>query len=449
MDEQATFIETCSAGAMLRGVIHCETELCKGFEVYPEMKRKLVKVPDGQRILDATLSVAQQINQIKSIEEKIAFEQSIKNKEKSVWANIKAFKMGGGDLGWIRNVADSETTESFDLNKYFSEVHSTIYSVACIQFDKNQLKLSDEAFQALTDIQIEANEADNYEQTDRRQYLYPLCKTFFDDFGSHIYCGLIHLGGVLTKTSTFHGETTSSTDQIQRAVSTAFHAHTGFGYSGVNFEVSARKMKTDGKMTKTFNDDLLDNTHVVCRQYGGPPISKNFTEDDWKESLSTSRSNWVVIDKEDFKESDYVPVWKLLPKDAFDDKFCHMLQHYYVTFLYRHEIFRITQAVCNFRKAVKLDLLKDAICDILIKTNYLRNTIGIKEEWLFLVIDEKYIADFLLTPRSNYTKLPTEDLGTIAEAVDELMRLVGEADFFLKDDITDMLKDIHTITKGR
>ena len=77
MDEQASFIETCSAGAMLRGVLLCQSGLCKG---YPEIKRKLVKVPDGQRILDAHLSVDQQIYQIKSIEEKIAFEQSIKKK---------------------------------------------------------------------------------------------------------------------------------------------------------------------------------------------------------------------------------------------------------------------------------------------------------------------------------------------------------------------------------
>ena len=359
----------------------------------------------------------------------------LKKNEKSVWSEIKALKMGGFDFGWNKNVADNDTTDSFDLNKYFSEVHSTIYTVASIQFDKNQLKLSHEAFQRLTTIQKESHKCNP------RRDLYDLCKTFFDDFGSHIYCGQIDLGGVLTKTSTFHGETNSSTDEIHRAVSSALKAHTGFGYGEVNFGMSAIKMKTEGEMTKAFNEDLLDNTHVVCRQYGGPPISKNFTEDDWKESLSTSRSNWVVIDKKEFKESDYLAVWEMLPEDVFNASFCDMLYRFYVTFFYRQEIYRITQAVCNREKPLKLELLKDAICDIYKKTNYI-NTIGIKGEWLFFVTGEKYITDFLLTPRSYYTKLQTGDLETIEKTVGQLMGFFDGTLFSWRNDIGNMLREI-------
>ena len=242
-------------------------------------------------------------------------------------------------------------------------------------------------------------------------------------------------------TSTFEGETESDMEDIKTLVSTKLKAHVDAGYSGIGAEFSAKRMKAEGKLTKNFDEKVEDKIRVVRKQYGGRPITKQFTEDDWVNNLRVESTDWVVTDRGDSRPSDHVGVWDLLPKDL--SGIHDILYDFFSTFFYRNRISRIMNIGNN------LESIGNALKDIEITTQRRCTTDGVTKEWLQLLQDDGNISQFLLTPDRHLPSLTTAGLEEIADTLDKLLGYVGANDFQNKRKISQLNADIKDRTQTR
>ena len=449
-ESPATYIEKCSAGAMLRGVLYCDNTVCKGFDVYQVTPRKLVEVPDNQKYLNSDFGKEVYHFTFKSQEELRKFEESIATHGISLGTSLRlkgsSEAEAGAGMEWCRNTIDSTAIDNRDRRKFYSEVECTTYAAASIQFDKSDLKLSAKALEKLNKIHEKASEAERFHPIDRQNTLYGLCEEFFDDFGSHCNCGLFHLGGIHTKTSTFYGYTTSSMNKVQEATRTALKADAGVGSSMMDVKVWVRNQRAKEKTTENFDMDLLDNTKVRCHTYGGQNITTKFTEDDWITNLKQSNMDWALINRKKPEPNDLVEVWKMLPVDGFDGKTDRLqtdLAHHYTTYMYRKLIKRIMM------KGECETFIQKSLCD-LAKLNKDFCKIYGNKNWRDFLVHHERVAEFLLKPKDCISNIQTNALKDIADAVTQLREDFGkEGEFPKGEEIKEMLHDIDKRTEKR
>ena len=444
-DTPQSIISSTSSGAMLRGVLHTDIN---DVNVYNVSRGQLVEVPDNMQILGPTLDLRTERTVIHNKQQLRAFEQSIRNTEISLGANLQFMGLFeiGGNFGQHKNVEQND--ESRRQYKFYSEVESTFFAVARAQLDPNRLKLSSSALSALYKIHLQIDATTQWKENDKRRHLYNLCKIFFENFGSHINCGVFHFGGIITKTSTFDGITDKSLQTIKKVVQAGLRAHAGAVYSGINVSMSVARMRSDGRITEKFATDLEQKTKVICHQYGGLPITNEFSKGNWKTKLGEQSSKWVVIDRGDSQVRDHVGVWDLLPGNGFDGKRKRLhdtLYDFFNTYLYRLRIYKLI-GVGQGRTEIAYALR--AIADL---TKGRRETNGVVDDWLQLLEDDKNVANFLLKPGQYLLNpnLPHGALDEIAHALEELLDLVGGNTFATKEQICALKNNILKRTKER
>ena len=424
---------------MLRGVLHGIDTY--DVDTYHLTSERLIEVPDDQTLLGPTLGTKTEITELKTENEAKAFEKSIRDTEISLKAKTKFkglldwAKIGGGvTIGKV----DNKFKQMNSNKKFYSKVKSTMFAAASLKFAKNTLKLSDGAFMALKNIHNEDKVSNAWKDKDKkRRHLYHLCAKFFENFGTHINCGIFHLGGIVTQTATCICSSKTSMKQMEEVVNTALNAHAGVGYSAIGAEVSVAFMKKDGKITQNFEKELETSTKVVCQQYGGRPITKYFDEDAWKNNLLLESTNWVVIDRGDSDQKDHVGVWDLLPENGFYGKLNSMLFGFSSTYYYRSHVYRIIK---ENNPAGIAEALK-AIVEITLRRFY-DCTNKVTMEWLQLLQDDQNVAMFLLKAETDLPNIRRPDLETILSALNELMRLAGDNNFPKKGEITQMIQRV-------
>ena len=427
---------------MLRGVLHGRDG--NDVDTYHLTTQRLLEVPDNQTLLGPTLGTRTEITELKTEYESKAFEKSIRNTEISLDAKTQfkglcnSAKIGGGvKIGKV----DNKTVQTNITQKYYSKVKSTMFAAASVKLEKNTLKLSDGALNAINHIQDVDKNTKASGKDEKRRDLYQLCANFFENFGTHVNCGIFHLGGIVTQTSTCECSSATSMNQIEKVVNTALNAHAGVGYSGIGAEVSVARMKKDGKITQNFEKELETNTKVVCQQYGGRPITKYFDEDAWKNNLLLESTNWVVIDRGDSDIKDHVGVWDILSKGKSEEqaKGLHdMLYGYSSAYFYRSQIYRIIEE--RNHPALIADGLKDI--SKITQGRFYDGKDKVTKEWLELLQDDENVAMFLLTPKSYLPNICTHDLEKILLALGQLVSLTGKYDFAKKEEIIQMTREV-------
>ena len=193
---------------------------------------------------------------------------------------------------------DTETSCGEILYKYAPK--------GVVQFDKNEIRLSDEAKTRLDAIV----KLPPGQQTEK-------IKAFYREFGSHFFSRCI-LGGRYQFKATGTASTGTSKGELVSAVAkaTQWAASASGSYAGVGGAVTAAAAvtgdKTEGsaagnKFQKAYEDAVVTVTTKVT---GGAQIS-GAPQDIWQQSLRYN-STWVVIDRED-----PIPVWELVKDNRY------------------------------------------------------------------------------------------------------------------------------------
>ena len=428
-------VEHCSAGLMLRGVIY-GLDINDPLYEHNVTLKKLVEIQSQPSLSGPTRTQSREQKELYSVAELNIYTNSINSTASSVEAKIgvQGNKLGAG---WKKKKVNKQANNLQDQTIFYSKVFSRIVAVKSIQFVKENLRLSEEVKDALKNIQKQIQ--------DRRRDLFKTISDFFEEFGSHINAGLYHLGGMLTWTSTFDSRKDSSMDEVQSLVSTVLDATAGIEYCGIGASVSALKMKQKGKIDGEFEHNVLANTHVNWQQYGGIAITGDYTEDNWVEGLPNESEKWVVV-RAERQKSDYIGVWDLLPKEGFDDKgeLRDTLQTFYKTYLYRNHIYRIMSSAED-----DLESIRDALNNMKDITEERDVENGVQKEWQQLLLDDKTVAQFLLTPNKHLLHARTEVLNDISTAIEQLLGYVGGTKFMDKEKVHQMQEDICRRTNKR
>ena len=437
----------CSAGTILRGVLHTMDK-----DVYKITPRQLVKVPNKLELLEPLIGVKDHehasciIKQRAKLHNKHqldAFEQSFLKSEISLDAefNIKGLSNWAGNCKKRQEKADNQAKKTKKETKFYSEASYTMLAVARMHVEKEiKLELSDDASDALYYIHQQDIATKKWKKNNKRRHLYNLCSDFFRDFGTHFNYGVFHLGGIIITSVTFEGDTESSMDTIKKAVSASLDACENVGFSET---VSAKWLKEHVNTSGNFEERDFKNIRVVCQQYGGFPITKTFTENDWMEDLRKESVNWVVINRGYSKD---VGVWELLPEDGFDDRKLFLYENlfkFHSTYLYRDQMYRIMAT------GTGPESILNALRDMTDKTETREKTDGVTKEWLHLLLDDRNVAKFLLTTERYSQDLATKDLDVIEQILDQLLGYVGGNDFEDKGKVYQLKENIKNMSLRR
>ena len=213
--------------------------------------------------------------------------------------------------------------ESSNDDNQYSESHSQAvsyskFTVSCIPLKRFQLSNSDilfsqDAFDELINIQNLLGEREIMKaQT--------ACKSFFENFGTHVYLGDVHLGGMFVLETRYEGSSFKDKQTIQEMVEKTHtgHVNASLGEFGAlkieeHYKSASSKHKGKSKESKT------KYVTTQCTKIGGPPGVDDIKK--WKEGLVSDSSTWCVISGGKLDQKEYTGVWDLVQKlpKGFDD----------------------------------------------------------------------------------------------------------------------------------
>ena len=403
-------VETVYGGALLRGTYHrYDLEDVNTYEDYSIPRWPLVQLKNNFTPImrGPMMPVKAEEFEFHSKEHFETFEKSMERSEIYLGGNLKIFGSFATSIKGGRLKEDEMFKRKVSEKMFYCRVRNEFVPIASVQLNSDDIILTDKAYKAL----IEFCDQHVVKNTGTNEDMYEKCEYFFENFGTHVNVGLVHLGGILTWKSEFFAETNASETEIQSLVksSLAANANAGFATSeaGASAEFSATRLKHVGK----FSQKDLASTFVSRRIYGGSAAAKSAY--DWYQSLRDDSLTWVIVDRGDRKTNDQIGVWdiirqskqpiKIYHKDnnmveVDKDKLKEKLFAIFNQWLYRRKIKVIINGLEKEPNAS--DYLK-TLEKIETENKTRKDRFGAfdnNNSWYFLLKEEKEISDFLLKP---------------------------------------------------
>ena len=324
----------------------------------------------------------------------------VESKEQAESLNISLNKIGGGlFLPWVNQtdfeIARYKQNKSNSLKKFFSQIQFFWISTGSVEFMPETLKLSDEALESLKKI------VQDYRIKGDNDNVQAACKKFFETYGSHLYVGIIRLGGVFKLESKYDSQTTKSMEIIKNLVTMRSDLACWFG--SVNSLSSATK-------TGIHKHDEFSIIQVNTLIRGGPEHVSSLQP--WKAGLVSDSSTWTVIECESLNPQphDYINVCDLVQNcpDSFKD--VNSLGNILYKALQPGIPQKVSDPVLNYfyraRSQAKSSILKVetnqgttyggtmmTLVELMWECTALFNT---KETWIKLIQENRNIAEFLV-----------------------------------------------------
>ena len=300
-----------------------ETELnLKTKDIPPNISSIVQNVSDGD-LLRGRSSIGKEHRQLIQPPTNIVLRQprvslesktfEVESKEQADSLNVSLNKTGGG-LSWpwviqtdVEN-APYKQNKSNSLKKFFSRIQFFWISTGSVEFRPETLKLSDEALESLKKIE------QDYRIKGDNDNVQAACKKFFETYGSHLYVGIIRLGGVFKLEAKYDSQTTTSMEIIKNLVTMRGDLACWFG--SVN---SLSSNLTSATKTGIHKPDEFSIIQVNTLIRGGPEHVSSLQP--WKAGLVSDSSTWAVIECESKNPHDYIKVCDLVQNcpDSFKD----------------------------------------------------------------------------------------------------------------------------------
>ena len=208
------------------------------------------------------------------------------------------------------------------LETFFSRVLCSVTPTALWEPQNSDVSLSKGALLKLYDIEKHMSIERDMAKTE--------CERFFKEYGSHVYLGAIHLGGIYKIETKFESneivDMALTKEMVQSKHSESVNASFGIlGLFKIGIEHSSHFEEGKAKMTGKFESTDSSIVQTTESKVGGPQEVSTLPL--WKLGLFANNSMWVVVDGGKFNREDYTPVWELVQQQSQDFKNpCDLIQ---------------------------------------------------------------------------------------------------------------------------
>ena len=280
-------VQNASGGHALQGIF-----LNRDLKEQLKSCAQLLKVPEGIRLVEPSLSQSELVKDFSSKSEEDRFTKSM---DRLGYSATVAAKQGFWSFECSKVVSsafsNSQEKATIDDYPYSSRVKYSFVPLASCYFSSSQLQLSKEAVKYLR-IRIERLIMSNQPETSVQEK----CKEFIRIYGSHATKGPLHFGAIRWHKSFNQGYPESLKSTVKECQINALRVKARLGIRTSCF----LDRKTD--FQGTYSDSLTSVTYV---EEGGHPEGSSLL---WKASLVASNSTWSLIDR----GTDTVPVWEII-----------------------------------------------------------------------------------------------------------------------------------------
>ena len=208
-----------------------------------------------------------------------------------------------------------------------SESHSQVFSyskltlccipLSCFEPSNKCLSFSQNAFDELLHIEILIREGEiRTAQT--------ACKSFFEKFGTHLFLGNLHFGGIFVVETQYERSNVVDKQNIRNMVESV---HTGYTKASYNVlgafksEGSASGNLTSASTVDKGKSEECEKQFIKtrCTKIGGPAGVDDIRE--WKNGLVNNNKTWRLISAGRLDKKEYKGVWDLVSmlREGFND----------------------------------------------------------------------------------------------------------------------------------
>ena len=297
-------VQKASSGLALQGVLLTTNpqDLC-------DTRHNVIKLPEGIHLDNPSHPYVDRSERFSSKEKEDEYTKTIKQHGFSAAGSVNAGYAGAGGgagAGYRQSKRREETNEHHKEETYCSLVKHSILPTASCSFLGKQLQLSDDAIEHLKQLQTKLYGMGIVEE----------CECFLRKFGSHVYTGPLHFGGIYqykSYTSGFEEKEKSKVQELQEKALTTFANASHNLAAGASASIEVTSLQ--GEFKGNFRQELLTNTLIEVVYHGGPPQVSGLK--DWKEEMKSNKK-WSLIDR----GSKTQPIWEIIKLNHgqdFDD----------------------------------------------------------------------------------------------------------------------------------
>ena len=289
-----------------------------------KVRRPLLEPKRGSKIslTNPTMIERSFENEVEGHTHRKVFLKTLETKGLGVDISAKASRFGFSvEAGYSYDSSNVKRQNSESHSKAFSYSKFTSSCIPLKRFtlSKRCISFSQDALDELINIQNLLGEREIMKaQT--------ACKSFFEHFGTHVYLGEIHLGGICIIETRYEGSNVRNKQEIKEMVESSHTGHVNASFNAIG------KIKIEGRASGHWKlslgkhkgkswESTKKSMKMECIKIGGPPGVDDIQE--WKKGLVNDSATWCVISGGKLNQEEYTGVWDLvtlLPEGFSDSK---------------------------------------------------------------------------------------------------------------------------------
>ena len=292
-------------------------------------RKAVLRTLSGIKFMSPRLTQTDETKEFQSHNQRDQFNKCLSTSGWGTAADITAagtykYKEGGIGVGYGYENKQQEERENVANRSetYFSRITCSVMPTALWEPQHSDVSLSEDALTKLRDIE-------KYMLV-QRDFAKSECESFLKKFGSHVYLGAIHLGGIYKLETNYQSnqntELTLAKEMVQSKHSESVNA--SFSILGlIKLGIQHSGHKEEGKADETGKFENIESSkvHTSESKVGGPQEVSTLPL--WKQGLVSNNSTWVVVDGGKFCRDHYTPVWELVQRQSKDfSKSCDLVQ---------------------------------------------------------------------------------------------------------------------------
>ena len=297
----------------------------------------------------ATMTCKESQTQFQYKYQRDTFNTALDNSNWGVSADITAGAFGTTldfKMDYDKKSNTAEQVNEDVSGSYFSKYFGSFVPVTLWEPKAADTSLSHDALSSLKDIEklLSLKDVDSATRA---------CELFFELYGSHVYLGDTHFGGLYHIETTFESSSIVEKELIHKAIESTFSTTLkGNRLSlGVNISGHHEQVSDDA----SYKSENIDHNYVHTTQNskGGPLVVSSFPL--WKIGLLARNNTWVVIDGGTLNVNDYTSVWDIVLRQSIDFTDPIILSDFLMNTWQKRSGIRASQRHCPKDRIIAID----------------------------------------------------------------------------------------------
>ena len=297
--------------------------LTKNVRDFVEQRKTVLQLHSGIKFKSPRLTQTDVTKEFQSNHQRDQFEKCLST---SGWGTANGITASdtvkgiGGGYGYEHQQRDEHENVSNRFETFFSRIICSIVPTALWEPQKNDVSLSYDVLSSLKCIESLMSVREDLAKTE--------CEKFFREYGSHVYLGSTHLGGIYKIETKFESnemvDMAVAKHMVQSKHSESVNASFGvLGLFKIGIQHSSHSEEGNVEMTGKSESTESSKLQTTESKVGGPQEVSTLPL--WKLGLVANNGTWVVVDGGKYKREDYTPVWELVQRQSQDFKNPDML----------------------------------------------------------------------------------------------------------------------------